>query len=163
MREVLLEILSGAFQPSDVNATQQMGVQMSNAVREKGVVIIQNQNVEVYARIMPSMVKALRICDSISDSFVQVENTVGYAEHPPMQLSAELVADPIEECCQHLYERGTSWKDMQRIMESRYMKHVISQCATKAEAARFLKIGPTYLSKITTERGHVPDLSSPEE
>jgi hypothetical protein len=34
-----------------VHATQQMGVNMSNAVKREGVVIIQNQNVEVYARI----------------------------------------------------------------------------------------------------------------
>jgi hypothetical protein len=34
-----------------VHATQQMGVNMSNAVKREGVVIIQNQNIEVYARI----------------------------------------------------------------------------------------------------------------
>jgi hypothetical protein len=39
------------FQNGDVHATQQMGVNMSNAVKREGGVIIQNQNIEVYARI----------------------------------------------------------------------------------------------------------------
>jgi hypothetical protein len=50
-------MLESAFQNGDVHATQQMGVNMSNAVKREGVVIIQNQNVEVLARIIPSMVR----------------------------------------------------------------------------------------------------------
>jgi hypothetical protein len=62
---LLLDVLESAFQAGDVCATQQLGVNMSNAVKRDGVVIIQNQNVEVYARIMPLMVKALKACDAL--------------------------------------------------------------------------------------------------
>ena len=51
LKTLLLEILESAFQNGDVHATQQMGVNMSNAVKREGGVIIQNQNIEVYARI----------------------------------------------------------------------------------------------------------------
>ena len=48
LKTLLLEMLESAFQNGEVHATQQMGVNMSNAVKREGVVIIQNQNVEVY-------------------------------------------------------------------------------------------------------------------
>ena len=51
LKTLLLEILESAFQNGDVHATQQMGVNMTNAVKREGVVIIQNQNIEVHARI----------------------------------------------------------------------------------------------------------------
>ena len=69
LKALLLEILESAFQNGDVHATQQMGVNMSNAVKREGVVIIQNQNVEVLARIMPSMVKTLKLCDAMESSW----------------------------------------------------------------------------------------------
>ncbi len=50
---LLMDVLESAFQTGDVHATQQLGVNMTQAVKRDGVVIIQNQNVEVYARIMP--------------------------------------------------------------------------------------------------------------
>jgi len=39
LKMLLLEILESAFQNGDVHATQQMGVNMSNAVKREGVVI----------------------------------------------------------------------------------------------------------------------------
>ena len=69
LKMLLLEILESAFQNGDVHATQQLGVNMSNAVKREGVVIIQNQNVEVLARIMPSMVKTLKLCDAMESSW----------------------------------------------------------------------------------------------
>jgi len=69
LKTLLLEILESAFQNGDVHAIQQMGVNMSNAVKREGVVIIQNQNVEVYARIMPLMVKTLKLCDAMESRY----------------------------------------------------------------------------------------------
>ena len=52
LKTLLLEILESAFpENGDVYATQQMGVNVSNAVKREGVVI-RNQNVEVLARII---------------------------------------------------------------------------------------------------------------
>ena len=69
LKMLLLEMLESAFQNGDVHATQQMGVSMSNAVKREGVVIIQNQNVEIYTRIMPLMVKTLKLCDAMESSW----------------------------------------------------------------------------------------------
>lgn len=140
IKAVLLEIMEEMFQPADVTATQQMGVQLSNAVKREGVVIIQNQNVEVYARIMPSMVKALRLCDALEPAMEIV--------HEPLQLMAP-ESDPINECCKFMFEEGQDWEGMQALIKLKYLIFVCNQFNTKAEAAKFLGVGPTYLSKMT--------------
>jgi hypothetical protein len=141
IKALLLEIMEEMFQPADVTATQQMGVQLSNAVKREGVVIIQNQNVEVYARIMPSMVKALRLCDALEPAMTIV--------HEPLQITAEPASDPIEEACAFMFNEGARWEEMQALMRIRYIEYVVGQFKTKREAAEMLGIGSTYLSKMT--------------
>jgi hypothetical protein len=150
LKVVLLEILESAFQSGEVHATQQMGVNVSNAVKREGVVIIQNQNVEVYARIMPSMVRALKLCDAMESSWrnrIQIE-----VDTPPQQLPsavAEDDSDPIEACCSWLFENQFKWQDMQELMKTRYMEYVLGQFKTKTDAAKWLGIGSTYLCKLS--------------
>ncbi len=147
LKSVLFSILEGAFVTPDIQATQQLGVNLSNAVkRDNGVMIIQNQSIEVYARIVPSIVKSIKMCDSIADSFVPPMLP------PPIEIkqleSSE--TDPIDECCAFLYEQNIGWEDMQSLMKARYAEFVIGKYETKLEAAKYLKIQPTYLSKITS-------------
>ena len=149
MKAILLEILEMAFQPADVTATQQMGVNMSNAVKREGVVIIQNQNVEVYARIMPSMVKALRLCDSF-------EPAVAIAYEPLQIVKGETegnpendLADTIQRVCRSMFDHDYRLETAQSVLKESYLEYVISQFKTKREAAEFLGVGATYLSKMT--------------
>ena len=52
LKSTLFEVLeAGVQQDPEITATQQLGVQMTNAVRRDGVTIIQNQNVQVMSRI----------------------------------------------------------------------------------------------------------------
>jgi hypothetical protein len=150
LKALVLEMLEGAFQGGDVHATQQMGVNMSNAVKREGVVIIQNQNVEVYARIMPSMVKMLRLCDALEASW-RSQNVL---ELEPQQEQLPSPADeddidPIEACCGWFYENHINWQDMQDLMKARYLGYVIGRFRTKTEAAKWLGVGSTYLSKLS--------------
>jgi len=147
MKAILLEILEMAFQPADITATQQMGVNMSNAVKRDGVVIIQNQNVEVYARIMPSMVKALRLCDSF-------EPAVAVAYEPLQIVKGETegnpdLADIIQRVCRSMFDHEYRLETAQSVLKESYLEYVISQFKTKREAAEFLGVGATYLSKMT--------------
>jgi len=155
LKMLLLEMLESAFQNADVHATQQMGVSMSNAVKREGVVIIQNQNVEVLARIMPSMVKTLKLCDAMESSWrSQVEVTVA-PQHPQLPPPGdEGDTDPIEACCTWLYENHTKWQDMQDLMKARYLDYVIGRFKTKTEAARWLGVGSTYLCKLSKTATH---------
>jgi hypothetical protein len=150
LKMLLLEILESAFQNGDVHATQQMGVNMSNAVKREGVVIIQNQNVEVLARIMPSMVKTLKLCDVMESSW-RSQGAITIDPQQP-QLPPPAVADetdPIEACCAWLYENHTNWQDMQDLMKARYLEYVIGRFTTKTEAAKWLGVGSTYLCKLS--------------
>jgi hypothetical protein len=155
LKALLLEILESAFQNGDVHATQQMGVNMSNAVKREGVVIIQNQNVEVLARIMPSMVKTLKLCDAMESSW---RSQVAIGLEPQRQQLPPPVddddTDPIEACCAWLYENHITWQDMQDLMKARYLEYVIGHFKTKTEAAKWLGVGSTYLCKLSKTATH---------
>jgi hypothetical protein len=150
LKTLLLEILESAFQNGDVHAIQQMGVNMSNAVKREGVVIIQNQNVEVYARIMPLMVKTLKLCDAMESSW---RSQAGFDIEPQQKQLPPPVddgyTDPIEGCCSWLYENHINWQDMQGLMKARYLEYVIGRFKTKTEAAKWLGVGSTYLCKLS--------------
>ena len=150
LKALLLEILESAFQNGDVHATQQMGVNMSNAVKREGVVIIQNQNVEVLARIMPSMVKTLKLCDAMESSWhsqAAIELEPQQKQLPPSVDDDD--TDPIEACCSWLYENHINWQNMQDLMKARYLEYVIGRFKTKTEAAKWLGVGSTYLCKLS--------------
>jgi hypothetical protein len=148
LKMLLLEILESAFQNGDVHATQQMGVNMSNAVKREGVVIIQNQNVEVLARIMPSMVKTLKLCDAMESSWRSQGAITIDPQQPQLPPPGE-DTDPIDACCSWLYENHTNWQDMQDLMKARYLEYVIGRFKTKTEAAKWLGVGSTYLCKLS--------------
>ncbi|MFO7708482.1 MAG: hypothetical protein R6V84_09950 [Desulfobacterales bacterium] len=150
IKMLLLEILESAFQGADVHATQQMGVSMSNAVKREGVVIIQNQNVEVYARIMPLMVKTLKLCDAVETNRLSKEAVEIEPQQKQLPPPATDDSDPIESCCAWLYDNHITWQAMQDLMKARYLEYVIGRFKTKAEAAKWLGVGSTYLSKLTS-------------
>jgi hypothetical protein len=147
IKDLVLEMMESVFQAPDINATQQLGVQMSNAVREKGVVIIQNQNVEVLGRLMPQMIKVLKICDSIP----AIDITPRALPPPPIEIDAEADEDedPIDECCRWMFENNINWDAMQDLIKARYLEYVVAQFKTKTEAAKMLGVGATYLCKLT--------------
>ena len=150
LKTLVLEMLEGAFQGGEVQATQQMGVNMSNAVKREGVVIIQNQNVEVYARIMPSMVKMLKLCDALEAGWrnqAVIDLKPQQKELPPPVDDDD--TDPIDACCSWLYDNHIKWQDMQDLMKARYLEYVVGRFRTKTEAARWLGVGSTYLCKLT--------------
>ncbi|HSN23148.1 MAG TPA: hypothetical protein VLS45_03120 [Methylomicrobium sp.] len=150
LKALVLEMLEGAFQGGEVQATQQMGVNMSNAVKREGVVIIQNQNVEVYARIMPSMVKMLKLCDALEAGWrsqAVIDLKPQQKELPPPVDDDD--TDPIDACCSWLYDNHIQWQDMQDLMKARYLEYVIGRFRTKTEAARWLGVGSTYLCKLS--------------
>ncbi len=155
LKSLMLEMLENAFQTGDVQATQQLGINMSNAVKRDGVMIIQNQNLEVYSRIMPSLVRAIKLCDAMESSWrqqIEIQIDTQPRQLPaPEVIDAEEDVDPIEACCAWLFENHVGWQDMQDLMKSRYLSHVLGQFRTKTEAAKWLGVGSTYLCKLTKE------------
>lgn len=145
IKDLVLGMMESAFQTPDINATQQMGVNMSNAVKRDGVVIIQNQNVEVLGRLMPQMIKVLKICDSISAIDITPK-----ALPPPIEIDADSEEDdPIEACCRWMFKNNINWDAMQDLIKARYLEYVVAQFRTKTEAAKMLGVGSTYLCKLT--------------
>ena len=143
MKELLLEILENVFKAPDVTATQQMGVQLSNATKREGVVIIQNQNVEVLSHIVPLITKGLRLCD---------QEPILITQEPKEEiLEITEAKTPVRDYCQYLYDLNTNWEEMQTFTKDAYLSFVIEKYTTKAAAAKFLGMGSTYLSKLTKE------------
>ena len=142
MKELLLEILENVFKAPDVTATQQMGVSLSNSLKKEGVVIIQNQNVEVLSHIVPLITKGLRLCDE----------PIMITQEPKEEiLEITEAKTPVRDYCQYLYDLNTNWEEMQTFTRDAYLSFVIEKYTTKTAAAKFLGIGPTYLSKLTKE------------
>ena len=142
MKELLLEILENVFKAPDVTATQQMGVSLSNSLKREGVVIIQNQNVEVLSHIVPLITKGLRLCDPVLITQESKEEILQITE----------AKTPVIDYCRYLYDLNTNWEDMQTFTKDAYISFVIEKYTTKAAAAKFLGVGPTYLSKLTSEK-----------
>ena len=152
MKELLLEILENVFKAPDITATQQMGVSLSNSLKREGVVIIQNQNVEVLSHIVPLITKGLRLCDPVVQiTYPPTEIIKGETEGNPEILQIESLS-PLEDACKYFYQRETKWQDMQTAMRDAYMSYVLSRFPTKTKAAKFLGVGPAYLSKLTSEK-----------
>jgi hypothetical protein len=106
--------------------------------------------VEVYARIMPLMVKTLRLCDAMESSWrsqAAIELEPQQKQLPPPADDDD--TDPIEACCAWLYENHIQWQDMQDLMKARYLEYVIGRFKTKTEAAQWLGVGSTYLCKLS--------------
>jgi len=142
MKELLLEILENVFKAPDVTATQQMGVQLSTAVKREGIVIIQNQNVEVLSHIVPLITKGLRLCDE----------PIMITQEPKQEiLQITEAKTPVIDYCRYLYDLNTNWEEMQTFTRDAYLSFVIEKYTTKTAAAKFLGIGPTYLSKLSKE------------
>lgn len=141
LKELLLCCLEGAVTSPDITAQQQMGVSISSAAkREGGVVIFQNQSVEIFAKVVPNLTKAIRICDQLISSQKLIELK-------PLPVVEE-DNDPIEDCCAFMFEQKIKWEEMQELMRARYLEYVVNQFKLKIDAAKFLDVGPTYLSKI---------------
>lgn len=154
LKQLLFSILESAYQTSDITATQQMGVNMSNAVKREGVVIIQNQNVEVYARIVPAVVKAIKMCDAIQQ---EPPPLISYQPEPIVDAIPQLDdPDPLEKACEWMFKRGYKWEIAQDAFRNHYLSCVVDQFKTKREAAEFLGVGSTYLSKLTKEKSNEP-------
>lgn len=149
LKLLLLEILESAFQDGNVQATQQMGVSVTNAMKREGMVIIQNQNVEVFARIMPSIVKALRLCDAMeSNRRDPIEIKMDAQPKQLRSTAADADADPLDVCCAWLFENRIGWQEMQDLMRARYLDYVLNRFKTKNDAAKWLGVGNTYLCKL---------------
>lgn len=145
LKLVLLQILEDIFQDnSNIQATQQMGVQLSNAVKREGVVIIQNQNIEIFSKMMPLMVKAIKICDALESRTIVIEEVKKLPE--PIDMNS---IDPVGDCCNWLYENRFKWISMQDLMKARYLEFVMDKFKTKIEAAKWLGVGSTYLCKLS--------------
>jgi hypothetical protein len=151
LKALLFTILENAYVAPDVNAVQQMGVNLSNAVKREGVVIVQNQNVEVYARLIPPLVQSLRLCDTIAQAqHIKDIEPVERIELGHRQIEAP-TGDPVDVCCAWLYDNGVGWQAMQDLMKARYLSYVRSKLSTNIAAARMLGIQASYLSKIAKQ------------
>jgi hypothetical protein len=106
---------------------------------------------------MPTMVKALRLCDALeSNGRNQIEVRVdAQPRQLPSAAALDADSDPVETCCSWLFENQVTWQDMQDLMRARYLEYVIGQFKTKTDAAKWLGVGSTYLCKLSKTVPHV--------
>jgi len=166
VKDVFYELLEE--QPSDaevVKADQQMSLSMSNAIREKGTVIIQNQNVVFQKHIVHIAVKGMRLIDNLlmEGPLHPTELQLPVAVEQPAIKPADIIMldesepvdelpknDPIEACCKHMFKQEVGWKDFTSQMQTAYLTYVLSHTSDKKEAAKCLLIQLPSLKVLET-------------
>jgi hypothetical protein len=145
IKEILFDLLSDSVKDtSNVTAQQNLGVQLSNAVKKEGVVIIQNQNVEVLNVIIPKVIQALRIIDSVN----QLPDCGPVViEHEP-----ESFMDVETAYLEHMFKNNWKWDMVFATFKMAYVKHVVNHFETQKDAADHLGIQASYLSKLLKEK-----------
>lgn len=139
IREKLYDILVAAStaedNSSDPNITQNMGVAMSNAFKKGGVVNVISQNI-VIQKVCPKIVDLLQFADQLEHEQAVIEvKQIEYTE------------DPIERCCEHLFDEDMTWKEFRKVMKERYFNHVNSRWHSSAKAALFLDVSVSLFNQ----------------
>lgn len=138
IREKLYDIMvaASAFEEGgDSHISQNMGVAMTAAVRKGGVVNVISQSIAI-SKVYPKMIDLLRFADQLEQDESVIE--VKQIEH---------IEDPVERCCQYFYENEIEWREFRDIMRIRYIDYVRRQSKTNAEAAKFLNVHNSYVTK----------------
>lgn len=139
IREKLYDIMvaASAFEEGgdSNNISQNMGIAMTAAVRKGGVVNVISQSIAIQ-KIYPKIVDLLKYADQLE----QDEPVINVKQ-------IEYIEDPVEKCCEFFYDRDTAWKEFKETMRTRYMDYVRRQSKTNTEAARFLKVHNSYVTK----------------
>lgn len=132
LRNILYEILTAEDEgPSSINATQQMGVSLSNAVKKDGVMIVQLQSV-VNKVIVKKVVEALTLLDGPTD---EVE-ALPYPETVDQFLDRHL-------------EEGYSLVEIKKLISRMYAQAAVEKYDFTGSTCRRLGIRPTTMRRLT--------------
>lgn len=129
--------------------TQNLGISMTNAVRKGGVINIINQSITIQ-RIVPKVIEIMRSVDALE--YVEPLEI----EHPKAEiLQIEHLQDPVEEMCEFYFKEKYTWKEFREATKLRYFDYVRRNTDSNREAARFLNVGRSYISKnLPEEEGY---------
>lgn len=137
IRQKLYDILTADDEdrPSPINATQNMGVAMSNAIKKEGVTIIQMQNV-VSKTIIHHVTEALRLLDTmeLEQRIIEVEEAE-VDEVPQIEDTRATVEDFFNVAI----DSGLSLDDLCKRIGGMYLLAMLDRYA-EGEARRRLKI-----------------------
>lgn len=144
--ELMLIACDSVPDNGDTKVSQNLGIAMSNAVKKGGVVNIISQNI-TFQKVIPKIVEIVKGVDELEYAEVEYQEQVLQIEHKKV----EALPDPVEECCKFFYEQRFQWKEFRDTMRMRYMDYVRKQCKTNQEAARFLNVHNSYVTKNVRE------------
>ena len=157
LKNKLYEILlcaSNGGDDRDIKINQQLGVSITKAAqRDGGISIIQLQSAHIH-NITETVVEALKVVDVLEFTILKepVLIDVPAIEHKPVEsepIEIEVKQDPMEGLCEHLYRKRVGWKEMQSFVKEKYLKFVLERQPTRNDAAKFLGVQKTYLSKMS--------------
>ena len=144
--ELMLVAVNSDSENGDTKISQKLGIAMTNAVAKGGVINLINQNIS-FQKVIPKIVEIVREVDRLEYEEVELISKTPLIEFK----EAKALPDPVEDCCKFFYEQRFQWKEFRDTMRMRYMDYVRKQCKTNQEAARFLNVHNSYVTKNVRE------------
>lgn len=144
--ELMLVAVNSDSENGDTKISQKLGIAMTNAVAKGGVINLINQNIS-FQKVIPKIVEIVREVDRLEYEEVELISKTPLIEFKEVKA----LPDPVEDCCKFFYEQRFQWKEFRDTMRMRYMDYVRKQCKTNQEAARFLNVHNSYVTKNVRE------------
>lgn len=136
----MLKLIKNGNEPNQVfnQIKQQFGLNISaTLLKDRPVNIINIQNANV-GEITIGLVEAFDQCDDLDDKFKNIAESLNLLE------ASEIF---VKKCI----ESKMTYQEFQNYAASRYVSEVIEMNDTKTEAAKFLDMQRTYLSRLERE------------
>lgn len=121
---------------TDITASQNLGVSLTNAIKKDGVQIFQLQSV-VSKKVTNNIVKSLKIVDKLQDQ-----------ERLPVSTSKELTMDHVIQVIEWLASKKLPLKKFDKLMRGLYVTKVLSDCDNGALAAELLEVSGSQVHKL---------------
>ena len=128
---------------------QDMRVAMTKTVqKDSNIIFLQHASIHI-EKIVNSAVDGLRLIDGMAHAQL--------LQPPPIEIKAlpapeeEKDTDPIYAACSFFAARSLGLKEAQELIRQKYVEFIVQKHGTRKDAAEFLKIQRTYLSRLTNQ------------
>lgn len=152
----LLEAEPPREDDSSMQANQQMALQMSRAVQEKGIVVFQNQSNVVSKQVIHIAIRGMKLIDGMltrKHNGVVDNDTVFIDTDHLDDNGAELT--PLQACANYLVHNQIGMKEAQAMLRDEIVRAAMDRYdGNQKMAAKALKVQRTYLCRLKGEMGN---------
>jgi len=138
----------------NITAHQNMGVQLSSAMKKEGVTIVQMQNV-INKQVTLNLVKALKIIDKLQDQ----SNTIEISSGEHIQITDNVIRGVLE----HIANEVSSLRDFDIRMRQLLVENLSDKGMNNKAISKRLNCHPATVAKMKVGSTDTDDSDLPED